>query len=653
MNQPLWQPSRDQIERSNMTSFMRHVNDHYNQNLTDYEHLYDWSLAQPELFWKSAWTFCDVIAETQGECVIDLANEMEKSRFFPQAKLNYAQNLLRQTGPSDAIVFWGEDKVKTRTSHDELRQQVAATAQALRECGVVKGDCVAGFVPNMPQAIVAMLAAASIGAVWSSCSPDFGIQGVLDRFSQIEPKVIFAANGYYYNGKTFDCIEKLATIVQSLPSVQKTVIWNYASSDQEFSDVQHAMQWDQFISNHLDAELTFESLPFNHPLFIMFSSGTTGKPKCIVHGHGGTLLEHLKEHQLHCDIKPNDRVFYFTTCGWMMWNWQVSALASKATLLLYDGSPMEPSGNILFDYADTEGMTLFGASAKYIDALAKSGVKPIHTHKLNSVRMLTSTGSPLVAESFDFVYSSIKSDLCLASISGGTDIIGCFALGNPIAPVWRGELQTRSLGLAVDVYNDQGISIKGEKGELVCTAPFPSMPIGFWKDHNNEKYHQAYFNRFTNIWCHGDFVELTEHNGMIIYGRSDAVLNPGGIRIGTAEIYRQVERIDEVIESIAVGQDWQGDVRVILFVKLRQGLKLSEELQTRIKKEIRQNTSPRHVPSKIIQVEDIPRTRSGKIVELAVREVIHNREVRNIESLANPEALNCYRDLNELTSGAA
>jgi acetoacetyl-CoA synthetase len=650
MTQPLWQPTKQQIEGSNLHKFMDQVNHSYGMTISNYDELYEWSVKDLENFWQATWDFCDVLAHAQATTVLQNHENMEQSRFYPQARLNYAENLLRQTGEQDAIVFWGESKVKQRLSHDQLRRKVAQMASALRAEGVKPGDRVAGFVPNSPEAVIAMLATASIGAVWSSCSPDFGVQGVLDRFSQIEPKVIFSCDGYYYNGKVFDSTAKLKEIVDQLPSVRKTIVWAYAGGELSLDQIPHGISWDAFVQDHLDAELRFESLPFNHPLFVMFSSGTTGKPKCIVHGAGGTLLEHLKEHQLHCDVKPGDRVFYFTTCGWMMWNWLVSALASQATLLLYDGSPMEPDGNILFDYADAEGMTLFGASAKYIDALAKAGVKPMGTHKLSTVRMMTSTGSPLVPESFDYVYSNIKKDMCLASISGGTDIIGCFAMGNPIGAVWRGELQARGLGLAIDVYDDSGHPLREQKGELVCTEPFPSMPIGFWNDDNHEKYHKAYFDRFPNIWCHGDFVEITEHNGLIIYGRSDAVLNPGGIRIGTAEIYRLVEQIDEVIESIAVGQDWDGDVRVVLFVKLRPGITLSDELQKRIRLVIRQNASPRHVPAKIIQVADIPRTRSGKIVELAVRDVIHDRQVKNLEALANPEALDLYKNLQDLKS---
>ena len=648
---PLWTPTEEQVKGSNLTGFIQHIKQTYGQNLGSFDELYNWSLEDPDKFWQATWHYCKVIAGLQSTTVIEHREKMEHARFFPQARLNYAENLLWQQGSQDAIVFWGENKVKRHLSYDDLRSQAAQVANGLRTAGVQAGDLVAGFVPNCPEAVIAMLATASIGAVWSSCSPDFGVQGVLDRFSQVEPVVIFSADGYYYGGKTFDCTKKLKEIVEQLPSVKKTVIFPYAGGELPLGDIPHGTKWEEFVRENQGEQLQFEQLPFNHPLFVMFSSGTTGKPKCIVHGAGGTLLEHKKELQLHCDVKPGDKVFYFTTCGWMMWNWVVSSLACGATLMQYDGSPFEPDGNILFDYADAEGMTLFGASAKYIDALAKAGVTPIKTHKLTSIRMMTSTGSPLVPESFDYVYHNIKQDMCLASISGGTDIIGCFALGNPIGPVWRGELQTRSLGLAVNVFDEDGYPIQGEKGELVCTAPFPSMPISFWNDPDNEKYHRAYFDRFPNIWCHGDFVELTEHNGLIIYGRSDSVLNPGGVRIGTAEIYRQVEQVQEVLESIAVGQDWDGDVRVVLFVKLRPGLKLSEDLETRIRQIIRQNASPRHVPAKIVQVEDIPRTRSGKIVELAVREVIHGRPVKNLEALANPEALDQYKNINELKTG--
>jgi len=620
----------------------------------DYDALYDWSVRDLEGFWTAVWDFCGVIADDQGSpgrgpVVVD-AGKMPGARFFPEAKLNFAENLLRRRDGSDAMVFWGEDKVKRRLSHREVYERVSRLAQALAAEGVGPGDRVAGFMPNMPEAVIAMLATASLGAVWSSCSPDFGVQGVLDRFGQIEPKVLFCPDGYYYNGKTIDSRGRVAEFTAELPSLTKIVVVPYVAATPEVSSIGRAVTLDDFTAPYTAGEIAFTRMPFNAPLYIMFSSGTTGKPKCIVHGIGGTLLQHLKEHILLCDVKRDDRVFYFTTCGWMMWNWLVSALAAEATLLLYDGSPFAPSGNILFDYADAEKMTLFGTSAKYIDALNKAELDPKSTHDLSTVRLMTSTGSPLVPEGFDYVYDHIKQDICLSSIAGGTDIISCFVGGNPIGPVWRGEIQRRCLGMAVEVYDDSGRPVTGQKGELVCVKPFPCMPIGFWNDPDGARYRAAYFETYPNIWHHGDFVELTRHNGIIVYGRSDATLNPGGVRIGTAEIYRQVEKLAEVEESIVIGQDWDDDVRVVLFVKLRPGIKLDEDLAKRIKTQIRNGCTPRHVPAKVVQVADIPRTKSGKIVELAVRDVVHGRAVKNKEALANPEALDLYKDLAELSA---
>jgi acetoacetyl-CoA synthetase len=534
-------------------------------------------------------------------------------------------------------------------SYAELHAEVSRLAQAMREAGVTAGDRIAGMMPNMPETVIAMLAATSIGAVWSSCSPDFGVDGVIDRFGQIEPRMLFAADGYFYNGKPVDGLGKLREIVPRLPSLERTVVVAYARAWPPLDGVADAIDWRDLVAEYEPGEIAFERLPFNHPVYILYSSGTTGVPKCIVHGAGGTLLQHMKEHILHCDIKPGDRVFYFTTCGWMMWNWLASALAAQATLLLYDGSPFYPSGNVLFDYADDERMTLFGTSAKYIDALGKAGLKPRETHRLQALKTMTSTGSPLAPESFDYVYRDIKADLHLASISGGTDLIACFVLGNPIAPVWRGEIQTPALGMAVEVFDPHGRPLHGEKGELICTKPFPSMPVGFWNDPSGVKYRAAYFERFPGVWHHGDFVAWSEHGGIVIYGRSDATLNPGGVRIGTAEIYRQVEQLDEVIESIVVGQDWDHDVRVVLFVVLRESSYLDDGLIDKIKGHIRSHCSPRHVPAKVIQVGDIPRTKSGKITELAVRDVIHGRKVNNKEALANPEALDLYKNLPELS----
>jgi acetoacetyl-CoA synthetase len=565
--------------------------------------------------------------------------------------------LLRRSGSETALVFWGEDQVKRRMSWDELRGQVARTAEALRASGVGVGDRVAAILPNMPEAIVGVLAAASIGAVWSSCSPDFGVQGILDRFGQIEPKVLIAVDGYYYNGKTIDISDKLAQVSAKLPSVASIIVAPYLGRDKDvvqglnsalMKSGRRAQTWADAVNARPTAELRFERVPFAHPLYVLFSSGTTGMPKCIVHSAGGTLLKHLCEQRLHSDLNAGDRLLYFTTLGWMMWNWLVSGLSAGATLLLYDGSPFHPNGNILWDYAKAERCTHFGTSAKYIDALKKAGLAPGRTHDLAALRVMLSTGSPLAPESFDYVYEAIKRDLHLSSISGGTDICGCFVLGIPVKPVWRGEIQGPGLGMAVDVFDEAGSPLKRGKGELVCTRPFPSMPVGFWNDDDGKKYRAAYFSRFENVWHHGDFAEWTEHGGMIIHGRSDATLNPGGVRIGTAEIYRQVEQLEEVQEAIVIGQDWDNDVRVVLFVVLRPGRTLDDPLRERIKKQIRTGASPRHVPARIVQVADIPRTKSGKITELAVRDVVHGREVKNKEALANPEALDLYRNIPDL-----
>ena len=646
--QPLWQPSEDRIRRTNMVRFMEDVEEDWNVDIRDYAELYRFSIEEKEKFWTSLKDYAQIIAETWGVDVLADADKMPGARWFPDARLNFAENLLRRRDDTDALVFWGEDRVRRRITHAGLHDQVSRLAQALAAAGVKAGDRVAAYLPNMPETVAAMLAASSLGAVWSSCSPDFGVQGVVDRFGQIEPKVLFAADGYYYNGKSHDCLGKLAQILDRVPPVARTVIVPYMRAAPPLENLLGAVMFDDFIAGFDAGEIAFRRLPFNHPLYIMYSSGTTGAPKCMVHGAGGTLLQHVKEHLLHCDIKPGDRVFFFTTCGWMMWNWLASVLASQATLLLYDGSPFHPDGNVVFDLADAEAMTLLGTSAKFIDAVRKAGLEPIKTHALSQLRMIASTGSPLAPEAFDFVYASIKADVHLASIAGGTDIVSCFMGGNPTAPVWRGEIQTRVLGMAVDVFDDDGKPVRGEKGELVCTAPFPSMPVHFWNDPGDEKYRAAYFDRFPGVWCHGDYVELTEHDGLIIHGRSDATLNPGGVRIGTAEIYRQVEDLDWVVESIVIGQEWEGDVRVVLFVVLRQGLTLDDDRMDAIKARIRTNCTPRHVPARIVQVADIPRTKNNKITELAVRDVVHGRAVKNTDALANPEALELYRDLPEL-----
>ena len=633
---PLWTPSPERVAKTELARFMQLA------GRGDYASLHRWSIEEAPAFWERVWAFCGVIGAKGGRTLVD-ADRMPGAQWFPDARLNFAQNLLRDPDDGEAIVFWGEDRVRRRYTRRQLHELVSRLAQALAAAGVKKGDRVAGYLPNLPESVAAMLATASLGAIWSSCSPDFGVQGVLDRLGQIQPRVLFCADGYLYGGKTFDSQDKVKEILRGLPTVERTVVLPYLGSA-----VTVGASLEDFIAPYTAKAIDFVPVEFNHPLYILYSSGTTGVPKCIVHGTGGTLLQHLKEQRLHSDVKPGDRLFYFTTLGWMMWNWLVSGLASGATLLLYDGSPFVLRGRILFDFAEQEKMTHFGTSAKFIDAIAKVGLKPAQTHDLSPLRAILSTGSPLMAEGFDYVYQNIKPDLCLSSISGGTDIVSCFVLGNPTGPVFRGEIQAKGLGMAVDVFDEAGRPMADGKGELVCTRPFPAMPIGFWNDPDGSKYRAAYFEKFPNIWRHGDWCEITPRGGIIIYGRSDAVLNPGGVRIGTAEIYRQVEQLQEVMESLVIGQDWEGDVRVVLFVKLQEGLALDDDLAARIKKRIRDNTTPRHVPDKILQVSDIPRTKSGKIVELAVREVVHGRQPKNLEALANPEALAHFKDRAEL-----
>jgi len=633
---PLWTPSPARAAGTELARFMKLA------GKSSYAELHRWSVESSADFWELVWKFGQVRGEPGLRRVIN-PERMPGAKWFPEGRLNYAENLLRERDAAPAIAFWGEDRIKRHLSKRQLYDLVSRIAQALADAGVKKGDRVAGYLPNVPEATAALLATASLGAVWSSCSPDFGVQGVLDRFGQIEPKILFCADGYLYNGKEFDSQEKASQVLERLPSVEECVVVDYLGAPARAGTSLY-----DFLEPFDPQGIKFEPVEFNHPLYILYSSGTTGVPKCIVHGTGGVLLQHLKEHRLQSDVKPGDRLFYFTTLGWMMWNWLVSGLASGATLLLYDGSPFVGRGKVMFDFADDEGMTHFGTSAKFIDAIAKAGLKPKETHRLERLRAVLSTGSPLGPEGFDYIYQNVKSDLCLSSISGGTDIVSCFVLGNPMGPVWRGEIQAKGLGMAVEVFSEEGKPLKGEKGELVCTRPFPSMPVGFWNDPDGAKYRAAYFEKYPNVWRHGDWCEETEHGGIVIYGRSDAVLNPGGVRIGTAEIYRQVESLDEVVESLVIGQDWQGDVRVVLFVKLKDGLALDDALAARIRSQIRINTTPRHVPAKIVQVADIPRTKSGKIVELAVRDVVHGRAVKNLEALANPEALEHFRNRTEL-----
>ena len=648
MSEILWSPGPERIAGANITRFFDMVRGRHGLDAGDYAALHRWSIENRAAFWSAVWDYGEVIGDRgDGPILID-GDRMPGAKWFPGARLNFAENLLRRVDDAPAILFRGEDRVRYARSFRQLHDAVSMLAQALRAAGVTTGDRVAGYLPNMPETVVAMLATTSIGAIWSSASPDFGVQGVVDRFGQIEPKVLLSADGYFYGGNRFDSIGRLAPIAAQVPSIERIVVVPYTATAPDVSAVENAVTLDAFVAGHAPAEIAFERLTFDHPLYIMYSSGTTGAPKCIVHGAGGTLLQHIKELSLHSDVKRGERILYFTTCGWMMWNWQVSALACEATLALYDGSPFHPDGNALFDYVAEEGIETFGTSAKYIDAVKKAGLAPGKTHDLSRLRAILSTGSPLVPESFDFVYESIKRDIRLSSISGGTDIVSCFVLGNPAGPVHRGEIQCLGLGLDVHAFDDDGRSVVGEKGELVCTRAFPSMPVGFWNDPDGRRYHDAYFARFDNVWCHGDYVEITERGGVIIHGRSDAVLNPGGVRIGTAEIYRQVEQLDEVVEALVIGQQWEGDVRIVLFLVLRRGCTLDEALETKIRSHVRANATPRHVPARIVHVTDIPRTRSGKITELAVRDVVHGREVKNREALANPEALDQFADRPEL-----
>ena len=637
-NPILWTPDDSRIKASAMHRFM------HAQGFDSYDDLYRWSIDESPSFWEALCDFCDVRFDKPARQTLTRPDNIMDAGWFDGSELNYAAHLLRHEGDRPAIIFCGENGARRQLTFDELRDAVAAITAGLREAGVVEGDRVGGFMANCPEAIIAMLATTSIGAVWSSCSPDFGVNGVVDRFGQIEPKVLFATDGYYYNGKRIDSMPVVAGIAERIPSIECTVVVPFLDNGESIGSP--FTSWDDFGVD--GSRLTFEPVAFDHPLYIMYSSGTTGVPKCIVHGHGGSLLQHLKEHVLHCDISERDRLFYFTTCGWMMWNWLVSGLASGATLMLFDGSPFFDDGHGLWKMTEREQITVFGTGAKYISALEKSGIRPADDYQLPKLRAILSTGSPLAPESFDYVYDAIGSDLQLASIAGGTDILSCFVLGNPLLPVRRGEIQCRGLGMAVGVFDESGSALVEQQGELVCTRPFPSAPVAFWNDPDGSRYRGAYFERFPGVWAHGDFAELTESGGLIIYGRSDAVLNPGGVRIGTAEIYRQVEKLDEVMESIAIGQNWNDDVRVVLFVVLRPGLELDDELRQRIRQVVRENTTPRHVPSKIVAVDEIPRTKSGKIVELAVRSVVHGETVKNTEALANPEALDHFRGIAAL-----
>lgn len=638
----VWTPSQDQILNSNLKKFTDFVEENTGKHFKSYDELHHFSISNPE-FWRFIIEFCKVEGEWNGP--IYEGENIFSAKWFPQSKLNFAENMLKNRSDNEALIFRCEDRISETLSFAELYNQVSKTAQHLKELGVTKGDRVAGFLPNFAGSIVAMLATASVGAIWSSCSPDFGEQGVIDRFGQIEPKVLFCVDGYFYNGKTHNCLDKIKSFTARLPSLKQVVIFDYASLSNII--INNSISYQEILENYEAIEIGFERVGFDHPLYIMYSSGTTGVPKCIVHGHGGTLVQHLKEHQLQTNISSGDRVFYFTTCSWMMWNWLVSALGTGATIMLYDGSPTYPDNTVLWQFADEEEFSHFGTSAKYIETLMKDDVNPSAIFKLSNLKVICSTGSPLSAECYDYIYNNVGY-VHLASISGGTDIVSCFVLGVPNIPVRRGEIQGAGLGMAVEIWDDSGRVNRGERGELVCTKPFPSRPVKFWNDIDGKKYHAAYFDRFEGVWAHGDFAEQTPDGGYIIYGRSDATLNPGGVRIGTAEIYRQVDRVKEVLESIVIGQIWESDTRIVLFVKLREGINLTETLADTIKKLIKNNCTSRHVPSKILQVEDIPRTKSGKIVEIPVRDIVHGREVKNKEALANPEALDYFRDRPEL-----
>ncbi len=650
----LWSPSEQAIESALATQFARQMVRKHRLELNSYPEFYRWTVDNPETFWSEVWDFCGVVASRKGQTVLVDGDKMPGAHWFPDARLNFAENLMRRGDRGDAFVLWDERGFRRRLSYSDLTSEVSRAVQALQALGLRAGDRAAAFIPNIPETATLALAALSQGIVWSSCSPDFGVEGVLERFGQIEPKVLFCADGYRYNGEEHGSLERVREIAEQLPTVRKVVVVPHLDPKVDVSDIPKAVTLDEWLRRYTAGEIPFAQLPFDHPVFILFTSGTTGKPKCIVHGAGGSLLQALKMYKLHLDLRPGDRYFYFCTTNWVVWNLLFASIAAESSVMLYDGSPFAKNARILFDYAEKERITHFGTSAKYLDSIAKRGLKPADTHDLAALRMIVSTGSPLAPEGYDFVYSSIKKDVCLSSVSGGTDIMGAFADASIVLPVYRGEMQCRSFGMDVDVFDEKGNSLVGKKGELVCKKPFPSMPLGFWNDRGGERYHAAYFDKYPNVWCHGDWSELTERGTLIVYGRSDATLNPGGVRIGTAEIYRVVEGIDEVEESVAIGQLWPPDnptdTRVVLFVKLRENYSLEAPLEERIRFEIRRRASPRHVPAKIVQVADIPRTKNGKVVELAVKAVVHGMPVANTDALANPEALELFKDLPELAS---
>jgi acetoacetyl-CoA synthetase len=648
VEQPIWIPSEERIKEANLTGFINLVNERYSIHLNTYGELHKWSVNNIPNFWALMWEFGGVLSSESYKSVVTNINDMLGVKWFPGARLNFAENLLRYRDDRTALTFKGEGRETVRLTYAQLYDQVAHLAEALKQSGVKVGDRVAGFMPNMIETVVAMLATTSLGAIWSSCSPDFGVKGILDRFQQIEPKILFTANAYSYNGKLYDSLERISSVVSEILSIEKVIVVPYTEKSPDISKVPKSILFDDYISVKTKSEIQFEQLPFNHPIYIVFSSGTTDKPKCVVHRAGGILLQHLKELMLNTDMKREDIIFYFTTCGWVMWNWLVSSLSQGASIVLYDGSPFFPDEAALFELIRDERVDIWGTSPRYLSTIEKAGLNPAANYNLESLKTIISTGSPLSVENYQFVYQHIKPDVFLNNISGGTEAIACFGIGNPVGPIYAGEMQGLGLGMNVQVFDDKGVSVTGQEGELVCTAPFPSMPLRFWNDKSNQKYRSTYFEMYPNVWRHGDNARITDKGGLVISGRSDATLKPGGVRIGTAEIYRQVETVEEIQDSLVVGQEWENDVRIILFVKLVKGEVFNEALIQKLRNVIRNNASPRHIPAKIIPVDDIPYTVNGKKVELAVRNIIHGRPVQNRDALANPDALELYKDIREL-----
>jgi acetoacetyl-CoA synthetase len=648
MNKPIWEPSTERIKAANLTRFLNLVNGRYGLNLDTYHDLQKWSVSNIPDFWALIWEFGEVRVSVPYESVVTNLEDMLGVRWFPGARLNFAENLLRYRDDRTALTFKGEGQEAVRLSYAQLYDKVAHLAEALRQSGVKVGDRVAGFMPNMIETVIAMLATTSLGAIWSSCSPDFGVKGIIDRFQQIEPKILFTANAYLYNGKVYNSLERISSVINEIPSIEKVVVVPYTEISPAIDNIRNSILFNDFLSLQAESEIQFEQLPFDHPIYIVYSSGTTDKPKCVVHRAGGILIQHLKELILNTDMKREDTIFYFTTCGWVMWNWLVSSLSQGVSIILYDGSPFFPDNTALFELVQDENASIWGTSPRYLSTVEKAGVNPIGNYNLDCLKTIITTGSPLSIENYQFVYQHIKPDVFLNNISGGTEAIACFGIGNPISPIYAGEMQGLGLGMDVQVFDDEGKSITDQEGELVCTKPFPSMPLKFWNDVNNQKYRSTYFDTYPNVWRHGDNARITNNGGLIISGRSDATLKPGGVRIGTAEIYRQVETVEEVQDSLVIGQEWDNDVRIILFVKLNEGIEFNEALILKLRNVIRNNASPRHIPAKILPVADIPYTVNGKKVELAVRNIIHGKPVQNIDALANPDALELYKNLKEL-----